>query len=35
MSIEYLEIDPGELWPNPWNSNVVSPENERKIEEGY
>lgn len=34
MSVEYLEIDPGELWPNPWNSNVVSPENERKIEEG-
>ncbi|EPF6534923.1 hypothetical protein P1D17_015930 [Acinetobacter baumannii] len=22
MSVEYLEIDPGELWPNPWNSNV-------------
>ena len=33
MSVEYLDVSPDKLWPNPWNSNVVSPENERKIEE--
>lgn len=33
MPVEYLNVSPDKLWPNPWNSNVVSPENERKIEE--
>lgn len=33
MTVEYLDVSPDKLWPNPWNSNVVSPENERKIEE--
>lgn len=26
-------VDPAQLKPNPWNTNVVSPENESKIEE--
>ncbi len=33
MSINTLELAPGDLKPNPWNSNVVSPENEAKLEE--
>jgi len=27
-----LHLDPADLRPNKWNSNVVSPENERKLE---
>lgn len=33
MTVEYLLVDPSDLWPNPWNPNIVSPENELKIEE--
>lgn len=29
---KYSEIDPRSLKPNPWNTNVVSPENDLKIE---
>tara|TARA_B100002049_G_scaffold229299_1_gene204875 strand:+ start:570 stop:1265 length:696 start_codon:yes stop_codon:yes gene_type:complete len=29
---EILKIDPSRLHPNPWNPNVVGPENEVKIE---
>lgn len=29
---KYSETDPRSLKPNPWNTNVVSPENELKIE---
>jgi ParB-like chromosome segregation protein Spo0J len=27
-----LQVDPATLKPNPWNTNVVSPENERKLD---
>lgn len=27
------EIDPRQLQPNPWNTNVVSPDNEAKLDE--
>lgn len=33
MKIEISEIPVGELKPNPWNTNIVTPENELKIEE--
>ncbi|AGC36203.1 ParB-like partition protein [Rhizobium phage RHEph10] len=28
-----MELDPGSLRPNPWNTNIVTPENETKLEE--
>ena len=28
---KYLSVDPTLLKPNPWNSNIVSPENDRKL----
>lgn len=28
---KYLSVDPTLLNPNPWNSNIVSPENDRKL----
>lgn len=28
-----MELDPGLLQPNPWNTNIVTPENETKLEE--
>jgi len=28
---QYLEVSPSDLRKNPWNTNKVSPENERKI----
>jgi ParB family chromosome partitioning protein len=30
---EFLTMSPHDLRPNPWNTNVVSPENEAKIDE--
>lgn len=30
---EQLMLDPAELQPNPWNTNIVSPENEAKLDE--
>lgn len=33
MSIENLQIDPKILKKNPWNTNIVSPANEAKLEE--
>jgi len=33
MSIKQMMADPRALRPNPWNTNVVSPDNEAKIEE--
>jgi ParB-like chromosome segregation protein Spo0J len=30
--VKYIERDPKDLKPNPWNTNVVSAENELKIE---
>lgn len=32
MSFEQLTLDPKVLRPNPWNTNVVPPENEAKLE---
>lgn len=32
QKIELLELSPSALKPNSWNTNVVSPENEKKIE---
>lgn len=32
MSFQQLTANPAELRPNPWNTNVVSPENEAKLE---
>lgn len=29
---ELLRLDPASLTPNPWNTNVVSPDNEAKID---
>lgn len=31
--MKYEELDPSLLKPNPWNSNIVSPENEDKLEQ--
>ncbi len=28
-----IELDPSDLKPNPWNTNIVTPENEAKLEE--
>lgn len=28
-----IELDPSSLRPNPWNTNIVTPENEAKLEE--
>ncbi|MBX5130802.1 ParB N-terminal domain-containing protein [Rhizobium lentis] len=28
-----MELDPSSLKPNPWNTNIVTPENEAKLEE--
>ncbi|QIG69059.1 putative partition ParB-like nuclease protein [Rhizobium phage RHph_N1_10] len=28
-----MELDPSSLQPNPWNTNIVTPENEAKLEE--
>lgn len=28
-----IQVDPASLVPNPWNSNVVSPDNDAKLEE--
>ncbi|TDW20428.1 ParB family protein [Rhizobium azibense] len=28
-----MELDPSTLRPNPWNTNIVTPENEAKLEE--
>ena len=33
MQYEHLEIDVKRLRPNPWNTNVVSPDNEAKLDE--
>jgi ParB/RepB/Spo0J family partition protein len=33
MPLKQLTVDASLLRPNPWNTNVVSPENELKIEE--
>lgn len=33
MSQKQTTADPRELRPNPWNTNIVSPENEAKIDE--
>jgi ParB family chromosome partitioning protein len=33
MNYEHLEIDTNRLRPNPWNTNVVSPDNEAKLDE--
>lgn len=33
MQYEHLEIDVKLLRPNPWNTNVVSPDNEAKLDE--
>jgi len=30
--MQYSEIDPNLLSPNPWNTNIVSPANEEKLE---
>lgn len=32
MHFEQLNLDPKVLLPNPWNTNVVPPENEAKLE---
>lgn len=32
MSFQQIEVDPRSLKPNPWNTNVVSPENEAKLD---
>lgn len=32
MHYEHLEVDINLLSPNPWNTNVVSPENEAKLD---
>lgn len=32
QSLKIVEADIGLLQPNPWNTNIVSPENENKIE---
>nr|EKV2115583.1 chromosome partitioning protein ParB [Acinetobacter baumannii] len=31
MTHELIWVDPAQLQPNPWNSNIVSPENEAKL----
>ncbi|MDH2045677.1 ParB/RepB/Spo0J family partition protein [Acinetobacter johnsonii] len=33
MTFTNLQLDPKLLKPNPWNSNIVSPTNEAKLEE--
>lgn len=33
MQYEHLEVDVKRLRPNPWNTNVVSPDNETKLDE--
>jgi len=33
QTTQLLECDPRTLQPNPWNTNVVSPDNEAKIDE--
>lgn len=33
VNIQMRHVAPNRLAPNPWNSNVVSPENEAKLEE--
>lgn len=33
MTSQLLNLDPAVLKPNPWNTNVVTPENERKLDE--
>ena len=33
MSLKVIQVDPKALHPNPWNSNVVSPANEAKLDE--
>lgn len=33
MAIKQMMVDPRELRPNPWNTNIVSPDNELKIDE--
>jgi ParB/RepB/Spo0J family partition protein len=33
MQYEHLEVDVKRLRPNPWNTNVVSPDNEAKLDE--
>lgn len=33
MNYKIIQADPSTLVPNPWNSNVVSPDNEAKLEE--
>lgn len=32
MRFQQIEVDPRQLKPNPWNTNVVSPENEAKLD---
>jgi ParB-like chromosome segregation protein Spo0J len=32
-SLKMMQLDPGVLQPNPWNTNIVTPENEAKLEE--
>ena len=32
MQYEHLEVDVRRLKPNPWNTNIVSPENEAKLD---
>ncbi len=33
MDYEITQVDPGVLIPNTWNSNIVSPDNEAKLDE--
>lgn len=32
MTPHLIQVNPAELRPNPWNSNIVSPENEAKLD---
>ena len=32
MEIKYLAVDPKKLIKNPWNTNMVDPENQKKLD---